>query len=67
VFHRRKVGEMMAVNLRSDGTSAWNEVAYASASDALRIRADGTDEWKDLSGRVTKGRWTAAPDGPGSS
>ncbi|WP_162145401.1 hypothetical protein [Deinococcus ficus] len=58
---------MMAVNTRSDGTSAWNEVAYASASDALRIRADGTDEWKDLSGRVTKGRWTAAPDGPGSS
>lgn len=60
-----KVGEMMAVNLRSDGTSAWNEVAYASASDTLRVRADGTYEWKDLSGKVTKGRWRAAPDGPG--
>ena len=59
-----KVGETMAVTTRSDGTSAWKEVAYASASDTLRIKADGTYEWKDLSGKVTKGRWTAAPDGP---
>lgn len=60
-----KVGEVMAVNRRSDGTSAWNEVGYASASDTLRVRADGTYEWKDLNGKVTKGKWTAAPDGPG--
>lgn len=60
-----KVGEMMAVNTRSDGTSAWNEVAYAKASDTLRVKADGTYEWKDLNAKVTKGRWTAAPDGPG--
>ncbi len=60
-----KVGEMMAVNTRTDGTSAWNEVAYASASDTLRIKADGTYEWKDLNGKVTKGKWTAAADGPG--
>ncbi|ACO47849.1 Hypothetical protein, precursor (plasmid) [Deinococcus deserti VCD115] len=60
-----KVGEAMAINTRTDGTSAWNEVAYASASDTLRINGDGTYEWKDMNGKVTKGKWTAAPDGPG--
>lgn len=60
-----KLGQGMAVNTRTDGTYAWTEVAYSSATDTLRIKADGTYEWKDLSGKVTKGRWTAAPDGPG--
>lgn len=59
------VGEVMAVNTRSDGTSAWNEYSYAGAGERLRIRADGTYEWRQLGGKLAKGRWTPAKDGPG--
>lgn len=59
------LGEGMAVNTRVSGTTETTEFAYAGASEALRVRADGTYEWKTLSGPVVKGRWTAAPDGPG--
>ncbi|GAA5531928.1 hypothetical protein [Deinococcus aluminii] len=59
------LGEMMAVNTSVSGSVETTEFSYAGASEGLRIKADGTYEWKEGGGQVTRGRWSAAPDGPG--
>lgn len=59
------LGEVMAVNSRIEGNIETTEYSYHTAREALRVQANGTYEWKDMNGAVTRGRWMAAPDGPG--
>lgn len=59
-----RLGEVMAMNIRTDGTDFYREFSYATASEALKINGDGTYLWK-AGGKVTKGTWTAATTGPG--
>ena len=59
-----RLGEVMAVNTRTDGTDVYREFSYAAASEALRINGDGSYLWK-AGGKVTRGTWTAAVSGPG--
>lgn len=59
-----RLGEVMAVNTRTDGTDLYREFSYAAASEALKINGDGTYLWK-AGGKVTRGTWTPATSGPG--
>jgi len=59
-----KLGEVMAVNTRTDGRSETTEYSYHTATEALRLTADGRYVWKGLKGEV-RGRWRVAEDGPG--
>jgi hypothetical protein len=59
------LGEVMAVNDRTDGRELYTEYSYHTATEALRVKADGSYEWKDMAGRVRRGQWEAASDGPG--
>ena len=58
-------GEVMAVNTRSGTTVDTTTFSYHAATEALRVNADGTYLWKPLGERPIRGRWVAAPDGPG--
>jgi hypothetical protein len=59
------LGETMAKNTRIAGGDVFTEYAHMGATEALRVLADGGYQWKDARGRITAGRWEAAPDGPG--
>lgn len=59
------VGEVMAVNTRSGTVVDTTEYAYHGASETLRVDANGTYSWRTTGGRVVRGRWQAATDGPG--
>jgi hypothetical protein len=59
------VGEVMAVNTRSGTVVDTTEYAYHGASESLRVEANGTYTWRTTGGRVIRGRWQAATDGPG--
>jgi ankyrin repeat protein len=58
-------GEVMAVNTRIEGSKEISEYSYHAATEGLRINADGSYLWKPLGSPEIKGRWQAAPDGPG--
>jgi hypothetical protein len=60
-----ELGEVMAVNTRTDGTYQRNEYSYHAAVESLQVNANGTYVWKPLSHAVISGQWTPAPDGPG--
>lgn len=59
------LGEVMAVNTRTDGVNVYNEVGYLGASETLQVNANGTYTWKPLSHPVVSGNWIPASDGPG--
>ena len=58
-------GEVMAVNTRSGTTVDTTTYSYHAATEQLRVNADGTYLWRPLGAREIRGRWIAAPDGPG--
>lgn len=58
-------GEVMAVNTRRGTSVDTTTYSYHAATEALRVNADGTYLWKPLGERAIRGRWAAAPDGPG--
>ena len=58
-------GEVMAVNTRIEGNLEISEYSYHAATEGLRINADGSYLWKPMGAAEIRGKWQAAPDGPG--
>jgi hypothetical protein len=59
------LGEVMAVNTRTEGSYEHNEYSYHTATDVLQVLANGSYIWKTMDGKTFKGKWTADPAGPG--
>jgi hypothetical protein len=59
------LGEVMAVNTRTEGNYEHNEYSYHKATDELQVLANGTYAWKTMDGKTFKGKWSADPAGPG--
>lgn len=59
------VGEVMAVNTRTDGNDVIDEYSYGAASDILRVFPDNTYEWITTDKKTIKGKWIALNEGPG--
>ncbi len=59
------LGEVMAVNTRTEGNYEHNEYSYHTATDVLQVLANGTYTWKTMDGKTFKGKWSADPGGPG--
>lgn len=60
-----KLGEVMAVNTRTDGYNQRDEYSFYAASEVLSITVDKKNIWKTMDGREIKGSWKAAEDGAG--
>jgi hypothetical protein len=59
------LGEVMAVNTRTEGSYEHNEYSYHKATDVLQVLANGSYFWKTMDGKTFKGKWSADPAGPG--
>jgi hypothetical protein len=59
------LGEVMAVNSRTEGRVETTEYSYHSAAESLQVRADGSFSWKTIDGNVAHGRWVPSTNGPG--
>jgi hypothetical protein len=59
------LGEVMAVNTRTEGSYEHNEYSYHTATDVLQVLANGSYIWKTMDGKTFKGKWSADPAGPG--
>lgn len=59
-----QVGEVMAVNTRTEGSYEHNEYSYHKATETLNVRPDGTYVWK-YDGKTISGKWIALEEGPG--
>lgn len=60
-----ELGEVMAVNTRTEGSYEHNEYSYHTATDFLQINANGSYIWKPGGSKKIFGKWSPATDGPG--
>lgn len=60
-----KLGEVMAVNTRTEGNYQRDEYSFYTASEVLSVTADKKYVWKNMDGKEMKGTWKAAEDGAG--
>ena len=60
-----RLGEIMAVNSRTDGLYQRDEYSFHAAKEALSVSENQTYRWKGMDGKVIAGSWKAADDGAG--
>lgn len=58
------LGEAMAVNTYTNGTTETTHFNYQKATEALRVLPNGSYTWKK-DGKTITGKWIALSDGPG--